>query len=167
MCVYQEHNDDEYYITVRYLGCMYVHIFIQLDDRTTHLYAYWENGQRNDVKSENISKSIKFAALQLEYPGAEGILIGEIDTHSLRSGGDNELAISVCSDREIQKMGRWRRGTLMKYIREELACFSQGMSKDIKQKFDFVKISGGANNELVDLTCTNIFSDYDSNISAE
>ena len=77
------------------------------------------------------------------------------------------MVISVYSDREIEKMGRWRRGTFMEYIREELAYFSQGMSKETKQKFDFVKISGGANNELVDLTCTNIFSDYDSNISAE
>ena len=53
---------------------------------------------------------------------------------------------------EIQKMGRWKGDTFKEYIREELACFSAGMSKKMKQKFKFVNITGSAQGDLVDVT---------------
>jgi hypothetical protein len=34
------------------------------------------------------------------------------------------------------------------YVRNELACFSSGMSRDMKQKFEFVNISGNAFNAI-------------------
>ena len=40
-------------------------------------------------------------------------------------------------------MGRWRSATFKEYIREELACFSEGMSTKMKQRFSFVNIAGG------------------------
>jgi hypothetical protein len=47
-------------------------------------------------------------------------------------------------------MGRWRGATFKEYIREELACFSEGMSKSMKKKFDFVNIAGNAFNTITD-----------------
>jgi hypothetical protein len=41
-------------------------------------------------------------------------------------------------------MGRWRSTTFKEYTREELACFSTRMSKDMKQKFNFVNIAGSS-----------------------
>ena len=35
-------------------------------------------------------------------------------------------------------MGWWWSATFKEYIREELACFSHGMSQNMKQKFNFV-----------------------------
>ena len=64
-------------------------------------------------------------------------------------------------------MGRRRSATFIEYIREEFTCFALGMSKDMKRKFNSVNISGGANNELVDVTRNTIFSAYDSNDVAE
>ena len=83
------------------------------------------------------------AAAALNYPSNKGVPLSRIDTHSLRSGGANALSLSGFSDREIQKMGRWRSATFKEYIREELHCFSNNMSKKMKQKFNFVNIAGG------------------------
>ena len=37
----------------------------------------------------------------------------------------------------------------------------EGMSKDMKRKFNFVNIAGGAHSELVDVTRTAVFADYE------
>ena len=60
-------------------------------------------------------------------------------------------------------MGRWRGATFKEYIREELACFSEGMSKSMKTKFDFVNIAGNAFNAITDDL---IDREYNDNVSA-
>jgi hypothetical protein len=89
--------------------------------------------------------------------------IERIDTHSLRSGGANALALSGYSDMQIQKMGRWKGATFKEYIREELACYSAGMSSNMKQNFKLVNVSGNAYN---DITGRCLEEDYNINISA-
>ena len=49
-------------------------------------------------------------------------------------------------------MGRWIGGTFKGYIREELHCFAEGISTELKQDFKFFNIVGGAYSELVDVT---------------
>jgi hypothetical protein len=88
--------------------------------------------------------ALKLAATILEYPTVKGIPIDRIDTHSLRSGGANALSLAGFSDTEIQKMGRWRGATFKEYIQEELACFSEGMSTKMKQKFHYMNVAGYA-----------------------
>ena len=51
----------------------------------------------------------------------------------------------------------------MEYIREELACFSAGMSKNMKRKFGFVNVAGGA---CHDITNTVVHAEYDNNAAA-
>ena len=41
-------------------------------------------------------------------------------------------------------MGRWKGATFKEYIREELACYLEGMTKNMKRNFKFVNISGNA-----------------------
>ena len=60
-------------------------------------------------------------------------------------------------------MGRWRGATFKEYIREELACFSERMSKSMKTKFDFVNITGNAFNTITDDL---IDREYNVNVSA-
>ncbi len=60
-------------------------------------------------------------------------------------------------------MGRWRRATFKEYIREELACFSEGMSRSMKRTFDFVNITGNAFNTI---TGDLIDREYEVNVSA-
>jgi hypothetical protein len=84
-----------------------------------------------------VSKSLKAAATVLKYPTTKGIPIDRIDTHLLRSGGANALSLLGYSDTQIQKMGRWRGATFKEYIREELARFSEGMSKEHENEIRF------------------------------
>ena len=107
--------------------------------------AYFtEPTQSSDITNEDITVALKLAATILEYPTVKGIPIDRIDTHSLRSGGANALSLAGFSDTEIQKMGWWRGATFKEYIREELACFSEGMSTKMKQKFHYMNVAGNA-----------------------
>ena len=102
--------------------------------------------------------ALKLAASALGYP-SRGFPIDRIDTHSLRSGGANALSLAGYSDTQIQKMGRWKGATFKEYIREELHVFSEGMSKNMKQTFRFVNISGGVYHDVTDDT---IASEYNT-----
>ena len=112
------------------------------------LSSYWSDGTRADVTAEHISRVLKSAPTELQYPTNKGIPISRINTHSLRSGGANALSLSGYSDTQIQKMGRWRGATFKEYIREELACYARNMSRDMKRKFNFVNIAGNAFTEI-------------------
>jgi methyl coenzyme M reductase gamma subunit len=148
VCVYHETNGEEFLCPVRALGRRYVHIRKHGGTKTTTLSSYWIEGARADVTAENISRALKLAATELQYPTNKGIPISRINTHSLRSGGANSLALNGYSDTQIQKMGRWRGATFKEYIREELACYARNMSRDMKRKFNFVNIAGNAFTEI-------------------
>ena len=79
----------------------------------------------------------------MDYESRRGIPTDRIDTHSLRAGGANALHLSGYSDREIQKMGRWRSDTFKEYIMEQLSAFTKGMSTNMKRRFNFVNVKGG------------------------
>ena len=59
-------------------------------------------------------------------------------------------------------MGRWKGTTFKEYIREELACYSAGMSLHMKQNFKFINIAGNAYN---DVTGRCLEEDYNINLS--
>ncbi len=102
----------------------------------TILSTYYHEGKRFDVSADHVSLALKMAATALEYPILKGIPIARINTDSLRSGGANALALAGYSDMQIQKMGCWRGATFKEYIRNELACFSTGISRDIQKILD-------------------------------
>ena len=70
-----------------------------------------------------MSAELKLAATLLNYLYLKGIPIDRVDTHSLRYGGANALLLAGYSNRDIQKIGRWRGGNFKEYIREELHFF--------------------------------------------
>jgi hypothetical protein len=51
-------------------------------------------------------------------------------------------------------MGNWCGATFKEYVCNELACFSSGMSQDMKQKFEFINVSGNAFSDITDV-CVN------------
>lgn len=164
VCVHHEANGDENFCPVRALGRRYTHIRdAGTTDGATLLSAYFVDGKRFDVTDRNIRDALKWAATALDYPGAKGTPIERINTHSLRSGGANALSLSGYSEMEIQKMGRWRSATFMEYIREELACFSAGMSTKMRKKFGFVNVAGGA---YTDVTNELLHTPYTANTLA-
>ncbi len=148
--MYQEKNWEVHNCPVKALGRRFRHLRKNKGTARTFLSAYWAQGLRYDVTAENISRAVKVAAAALEYPVVKGIPIQRINTHSLRSGGANALALAGYSDTQIQKMGRWKGATFKEYIREEFACFATGMSTDMKRKFNFVNIAGNAFHDVTD-----------------
>jgi hypothetical protein len=149
--IFHEANGDPCLCPVRTLGRRYCYIRRHGTEKT-FLSAYWVDGVRCDVNDQDVRDGVKAAGQALDYPGEYGIDIDRLDTHSLRSGGANHLVEAGYSEMQIQKMGRWRGDTFKEYIREELACFSAGMSTAMKTRFKFVNITGSAQGEMVDVT---------------
>jgi hypothetical protein len=128
---------------------------LEEDYRTTMLIHWWPLPPKGFLSDIN-----KFIHIQDDTR-----LQLRVDTHdSLRSRGANALALSGYSDTQIQKMGRWKGTRFKEYIREELACYSAGMSSNSKMKrnFKFVNISGTAYN---DVTGKCLEEDYNINLS--
>ena len=150
VCIHQEANGDPHHCPVRALGRRVAHIRRHTPDSSTFLSAFFVDQARFDVTDKDMRFSLKQAAKALQYPEQKGIPIDRIDTHSLRSGGANALSLAGFSDREILKMGRWRSATFKEYIREELACFSEGMSTKMKHRFAFVNIAGGVYTDITE-----------------
>ncbi len=148
VCVYQETNGETHHCPVRAIGQRYTHLRRHGAMSKTFLSTFWMDGVKFDVTAEHISRALKSAVGELQYPTCKGIPIERINTHSLRSGGANALALAGYSDTQIQKMGPWRGATFKEYIREELACYATGMSNDMKRKFNFVNIAGNAFTEI-------------------
>jgi len=162
VCVHHETNGEVYMCPVRAIGRRFCHIRAHSGSMTTLLSAYFMNGVRYDVMDEDVRVNIKLAATALNYLEEKGIAIDRINTHSLRSGGANALSLAGYSDRQIQKMGRWKGATFKEYIREELAGFSAGMSTSMKKNFKFVNIAGGAHSDVHDVTDAMMLADYDT-----
>ena len=154
VCIHHEANGSRLLCPVRALGRRYAHLQQHNADGDTFLSAYFCQNERRDVTNRDISLALKMAAQLLDYPAAKGIPIHRVDTHSLRGGGANALSLAGYSDREIQKMGRWRGATFKEYIREELACFSKGMSTAMSKRFHFVNIAGGVFSDVTDQVCS-------------
>ena len=101
VCVHQETNGEAFSCPIRALGRRVVHLRQHGATPTTFLSTFYHYGQRFDVTGEDVSKALKMAATLLDYPAARGIPIDLIDTHSLRCGGANALALSGYSDTQI------------------------------------------------------------------
>ncbi len=116
------------------------------------------------VIGKDISKGLKMAATTLlQYPTMRRIPIACTDTHSLQSRGANALALSGYTDTWIQKMGRCKGSTFKEYIREELVCYSTGMSTSMKGPFKFANISSYAYHDVTQTCMTN---EYNINCTA-
>ena len=157
VCVYQQANGDPIDCPIRALGQRYLPLRSHGATDCTILSAYYYGIKWFDVMAEHISAALKLAARALEYPILKCIPIKRINTHSLRSDGANALALSGYSDTQIQKMGCWHGATFKEYVRNELACFSTGMSSDMKKKFGFINVLGSVFSDITD-ACIN--ADY-------
>jgi hypothetical protein len=62
-------------------------------------------------------------------------------------------------------MGWWKGATFKEYIREELACYSGGMSSSMKRRFKFVNISGNAYNDVT-ATCLEAYYNVNALLAA-
>jgi len=105
VCVHQETNGDSFFCPIRALGRRVVYLRQHKAAKSSFLCTFYHEGKKFDVIGEDISKGLKMAATHLEYPETRGIPIKLIDTHSLRCGGANALALSGFSDIQNSKNG--------------------------------------------------------------
>ncbi len=57
-------------------------------------------------------------------------------------------------------MGRWKGATFKEYIQDELASYTSGMSKTMKQRFNYVNIALGAFADISNVTRDTIKREY-------
>ena len=105
VCIHQESNGNKFTCPVKALARRINHIKSHTSDQKVAISAFYQKGNRYDIMDKDIQCSLKSATTLLNHPTYRGIPLDRIDTHSLRSGGANALALSGFSDREIQKMG--------------------------------------------------------------
>eukprot|EP00956_Cyclotella_meneghiniana_P025446 scaffold53123_cov73-Cyclotella_meneghiniana.AAC.1 len=105
VCVSHHSNGQEFHDPVKAVARRYCHIRRHTKVDTTFLSAYFEEGERFDVRDSDIRAGLKVAALALDYEGTRGIPVDKVDTHSLRIGGANALSLNGYSKEQIQKMG--------------------------------------------------------------
>ena len=153
-CIHQEVNGEHIKCPVRALARRVLHLRRHKASGKTFLCKVYDKAGERYVCAGDVSASLKVAANILQYPLTRGIPISSVDTHSLRSGGANTLALSGYTDTQIQKMGRWKGKTFKEYIREDLACYSVGMSTSMKRNFKFVNIAGNIYNDITE-ECVN------------
>jgi hypothetical protein len=103
VCVHQEANGEAFNCPVKVLACRVIHLRKNGEDNKSLLSAFYLDRIRYDVTGEDISKGLKMAGTLLHYSAMRGIPIERINTHSLRSGNANALALSGYSDVQIQK----------------------------------------------------------------
>jgi hypothetical protein len=159
---YHKTNGNPFFCPIKAIGRRYIHLLTNGGRPKTYLSTYFEEGLEYNVTAEHIFKGLKMAVAALDYPLLKGIPIKRIDTHSLCSGGANALALSGYSNIQIQKMGRWKGEKFKENVREELACFSTGMSTAMTAKFGFVNVNGSVFHDITSLV---IASDYNTTIS--
>ena len=111
VCVHHETNGNMVYDGVKALCRRYVHVRRHMTGAkqwSTFMSAFYEDEARYDLSDSDMRTNLKWAAEVLNYPDEKGIPVEHVDTHALRMGGANALALSGYSNTQIQKMGRWR-----------------------------------------------------------
>ena len=141
-CINHASNGNKALCPFRALARRIVSIRKHSGNPSIFLSAYFQKGKRHDVNNNNISTYLKWGAAVLNYP-SRGISINPINTYYLRGVGAMTLHLNGYSDRQIMKMGRWRSNTFMEYICEHLDKFSEGVSKAMAKRFQFVNVQGG------------------------
>lgn len=159
VCLHHHSNGHPVNNPTRAVGRRYIYSRNNFADDNTELSAFMKNSARYDVTDVHIRQALKYAGAQLKYPQDKGIPIDRIDTHSLRAGGANALHLSGYTDREIQKMGRWRSDTFKEYISDNLNNFSEGMSTAMSKCFNFVNIAGGVFHDITQVAVNAPYTD--------
>jgi len=87
-------------------------------------------GSMNHITSNNIRTKLRAAAASLGEQSL-GFTIKEIGCHSLRSGSAMAMYLAGVPVITIQLIGRWKSNAFMRYIREQVDCFTENISNKI------------------------------------
>ena len=71
----------------------------------------------------------------------KGLLPEHVGSHSLRTGGAMAMYLNKVDQNTIKKMGRWSSDTSVRYIHEQIAAFSSGISTQMSNPVVFQNIA--------------------------
>jgi hypothetical protein len=80
VCIYQEANGKDYLCPVKALGQHFLHLCLYGSTGKTFFSSHWTKGAKADVMAENISRGLKSAVTELQYPTNKGIPISTSQT---------------------------------------------------------------------------------------
>jgi hypothetical protein len=104
-------------------------------DDDTPVSAVWRNGRIDHVTSAELINAIDSAAAAIGYE-ALGLELGDLGTHSLRSGAAMAMYLDEVPVYTIMMIGRWSSDAFLKYIRKQVELFSSNVSQRmIKHRF--------------------------------
>jgi hypothetical protein len=98
-----------------------------------------QQGRIEYITSTQIRTKIRAAAASLGERSL-GFKIEEIGCHSLRSGSAMAMYLAGVPVTTIQLIGRWKSDAFMRYIREQVDCFTQNVSSKMLTTKNFYTI---------------------------
>ena len=98
-----------------------------------------EAGRTSQITSDDMRKALRAAVLAIGEAKL-GFKAGEVGTHSLRSGAAMAMHLAEIPVYTIMIMGRWSSDAFLKYIRKQVAQFSQNIAKRMYNTQHFVHV---------------------------
>lgn len=96
-------------------------------------------GRQARISARHIREAIREAAVECDLP-AQGYDLKRIGSHSLRSGGAMALKLAGYSHDIIQKLGRWRSDTYLRYIQTQIAQLTSGVAANMTRLTQFQNV---------------------------
>ena len=96
-------------------------------------------GNLTHITSNQIRTKIRAAAAVIGE-NSLGFKIDEIGCHSLRSGSAMAMYLAGVPITTIQLIGRWKSDAFMRYIREQVDCFTENISSKMMSVQNFYTI---------------------------
>lgn len=108
------------------------------DDTTVNTFLD-PKGRLSLVSSKHISTTLRAAAASIGE-STLGFSISQIGCHSLRSGSAMAMYLANVPVTTIQLIGRWKSAAFMRYIREQVDCFTSHISAQMISTESFFTI---------------------------
>ena len=90
---------------------------------------------KGDITQINSAQALPRLRFIVDLIGEDtlGFTSNDIGLHSIRSGGAMAMVLSGISTIIIQRVGRWSSEAFLEYIREQIDCFTYGVSEKMLQ----------------------------------
>jgi hypothetical protein len=108
-------------------------------DATTVNTFVDSKGRLSYISSKHISNTLRAAAASIGET-ALGFPIAQIGCHSLRSGSAMTMYLAHVPVTTIQLIRRWKSSAFLRYIREQVDCFTSNISAQMLSKQSFFTI---------------------------
>lgn len=108
-------------------------------NQDTPVNVFYRNGKRQYITNTNVLIELRKAVKNIGFDHL-GFTEKEIGTHSIRSGGAMILKLAKVDSNDIMLFGRWKSLSFMRYIRKQIAEFSNNFASKVLENEHFFHI---------------------------